>query len=251
MNYNPFSLKEKKILVTGASSGIGRAIAIECSKMGAIVYLTARNKQRLEETLIQMEQPKLHTVILADLAFREDTKNLIDELPDFLDGIVQCAGFTITKPFAFVSEENLHDIMKVNFESPVLLTQLLLKKKKISRGASIIFISSISGIYISAMANSVYSASKGAVNGIAKALALELAGKQIRVNTIAPGMIETNILSEGIISDSQLSEDAKRYPLGRYGKPEEIAYATIYLLSDASKWVTGSNLLIDGGYTLL
>lgn len=251
MSYNPFSLQGKRILVTGASSGIGRAIAIECSKMGAAVYITARDKKRLEETLMQMEQPKLHTTIMADLTSHEDRNSLVKELPDCLDGIVQCAGFTISKPFIFVSEENLHSVMEVNFEAPVLLTQLLLKKKKIAKSASIVFLSSISGVYVSLIANSIYSASKGAINGIVKTLALELAGKQIRVNTVMPGMVETNIISEGLISDEQLAEDAKRYPLKRYGKPEEVAYAAVYLLSDASKWVTGSNLLIDGGYTLL
>ncbi|WP_455584536.1 SDR family NAD(P)-dependent oxidoreductase [Bacteroides sp.] len=251
MSYNPFSLKGKTILVTGASSGIGRAVAIECSKMGAIVYITARNKKRLEETLEQMEQPELHTMKSANLARREELENLTGDLPDCLDGVVQCAGLTITKPFVFVSEDNMHDVMAVNFEASVLLTQLLLKKKKILKGASLIFISSISGVYVSLVGNSIYSASKGAINGISKALALELAGKQIRVNTITPGMVETNIIAEGIISDEQLTEDTKRYPLKRYGKPEEVAYAAIYLLSDASKWVTGSNLLIDGGYTLV
>lgn len=251
MSYNPFSLKNKKILVTGASSGIGRAIAIECSRMGATVYLTARNEERLKETLKQMEQPELHIMKTADLAIQEERKYLIEELPDCLDGVVHCAGLTVTKPFTFVSEENLHDVMGVNFEASVLLTQLLLKKKKILRGASLIFISSISGVYVSLVGNSIYSASKGAINGISKVLALELAGRQIRVNTITPGMIETNIMSEGIISDEQLAEDVKHYPLKRYGKPEEVAYAAVYLLSDASKWVTGSNLLIDGGYTLL
>lgn len=176
---------------------------------------------------------------------------MLAELTEPLDGIIQCAGCTISKPFSFISEDNLSNIMRVNFEAPVMLTQLLLKKKKIAKGASIVFVSSISGVYVSYIANSIYSASKGAVNGIAKALALELAGKDIRVNTITPGMIETSILSEGVISVEQLTEDAKRYPLKRYGKPEEVAYAAVYLLSDASKWVTGSNLLIDGGYTLL
>lgn len=251
MTYNPFFLKEKTILVTGASSGIGRSIAIECSKMGAIVYLTARNKKRLEETLMMMEQPHLHTIILADITFPDDRRRLIENLPACLNGVVQCAGLTIYQPFSFLSEENLHHIMKVNFEAPILLLQHLLKNKKMTKGASIVFISSISGVCVSSIGNSIYSASKGAVNGICKALALELASKQIRVNTITPGMIETNILSEGVISDEQLAEDAKRYPLKRYGKPEEVAYAAVYLLSDATKWVTGSNLLIDGGYTLL
>lgn len=247
--YNPFSLKDKTILVTGASSGIGRAIAIECSKMGASVIITARNEQRLQETLLEMEGEQNKSII-ADLSIDEDIDKLANEIPK-IDGIVHCAGFTIPKPFNFISKDDVDSVMKVNFTTPVFLTQKLLKTKKINRGASIVFISSISGVYISAVAGSLYSASKGAVNGIVKGMAIELASKQIRVNSVNPGMIETNIFSEGTISEAQLNEDKKRYPLKRYGKPEEVAYAVIYLLSEASSWTTGSNILIDGGYTLL
>jgi NAD(P)-dependent dehydrogenase (short-subunit alcohol dehydrogenase family) len=141
--------------------------------------------------------------------------------------------------------------MNVNFEAPVWLTQSLLKQKKVEKSASIIFISSISGVLCSYVAGSAYSASKGAVNGIVKALAIELAAKGIRVNSVNPGMIKTNILESGAITEEQLQEDIHKYPLKRYGNPEEVAYAVIYLLSDASQWVTGSNLVIDGGYTLL
>jgi NAD(P)-dependent dehydrogenase (short-subunit alcohol dehydrogenase family) len=125
------------------------------------------------------------------------------------------------------------------------------KSKKIGKGSSIVFISSVSGVYCSAVASSIYSASKGAVNGLVKGIALDLASKGIRVNSVNPGMIDTDIFSGSAITQDQLDEDMKRYPLGRYGKPEEVAYAVIYLLSDASSWTTGSNLLIDGGYTLL
>lgn len=249
--YNPFSLLGKNILVTGASSGIGRAIAIECSKMGAIVLLTARNEERLQETLQQMENVEMHSVVQADLSNEEDIERLVSSVSYKLDGIVQCAGFTIPKPFQFVSKEDVKGIMAVNFEAPVYLTQLLLKMKKINKSSSIVFISSISGVYISSVAGSLYSASKGAINGIVKGLAIELSTKNIRVNCVNPGMILTDIFKEGIITKEQLEEDAKKYPLKRYGKPEEVAYAVIYLLSDASAWVTGTNLLLDGGYTLL
>lgn len=247
--FNPFSLKDKTILVTGASSGIGRAIAIECSKMGASVIITARSEERLQETLREMEDEQ-NKLIVADLSIDEDIENLANELPA-LDGIVHCAGFTIPKPFNFLSKDDVDAVMKVNFSTPVFLTQKLLKSKKINKKASIVFISSISGVYVSYVAGSLYSASKGAVNGIVKGMAIELAAKQIRVNSVNPGMIETNIFSVGIISEEQLNEDKKKYPLKRYGKPEEVAYAVIYLLSEASSWTTGSNILIDGGYTLL
>ena len=247
--FNPFSLKYKTIMVTGASSGIGRAIAIECSKMGASVIITARSEERLQETLREMEGEQ-NKLIVADLSIDEDIENLANEMPA-LDGVVHCAGFTIPKPFVFLSKDDVDAVMKVNFSTPVFLTQKLLKSKKINKKASIVFISSISGVYVSSVAGSLYSASKGAVNGIVKGMAIELAAKQIRVNSVNPGMIETNIFSAGIISEEQLNEDKKKYPLKRYGKPEEVAYAVIYLLSEASSWTTGSNILIDGGYTLL
>ncbi len=249
--YNPFSLENKTILVTGASSGIGRAIAIECSKMGASVIITGRNEERLKETHTQMDHYGNHQMIKADLKFKEQIDNLVNEIYCELNGVVQCAGFTIPKPFKFYSEKETQSVMKVNFEAPFFLTQALLKKNKIKIKASIVFISSISGVYISYVGGSLYSASKGAVNGLCKGMAIELASKRIRVNCVNPGMISTDILSQGTISTEQLNEDMKRYPLKRYGNPEEVAYAVIYLLSDAAEWITGSNLLIDGGYTLL
>lgn len=238
-------------MVTGASSGIGRAIAVECSRMGAKVLLTARNKERLEETLSRMDNQEKHEMILGDLFVKEDIFGIVEAVPEPLDGVVQCAGFTIPKPFQFLSEKDLDGVMGVNFKAPTLLTQQLLKKKKIKKGCSIVFISSISGVRVSYIGGSIYSASKGAVNGLVKSIAIELASKFIRVNTITPGMINTHILDSGEITEEQLKEDVKHYPLGRYGEPEEVAYAAVYLLSDASRWTTGSNLLIDGGYTLL
>lgn len=250
--YNPFSLKGKKILITGASSGIGKAIAIECSKMEASVIITGRNLQRLEQTLSLMDKEGSgHQMIISDLSLESSVTELVSTINVNLDGIVHCAGFTIPKPFKFYDKEDLDSMMSVNFNAPFWLTQTLLKKKKISKEASIVFISSISGVWVSYMAGSLYSATKGAINGVAKGLALELASKNIRVNCVNPGMINTAILDSGVISDEQLKEDAQKYPLKRYGKPEEVAYGVIYLLSDASSWTTGSNLLIDGGYTLL
>ena len=248
--YNPFSLKNKVIFVTGASSGIGKAIAIECSKMGAKLIISARNQERLSDTLSLLEGEG-HQMIIADLSNDESLNTIVETIDEKLDGVVQCAGFTISKPFPFFSKEEIENIMRVNFESPVILTQLLLKKKKIAKKASVVFISSISGVLCSAVAATFYSASKGAINGIVKGLAIELAPKKIRVNCVNPGMIDTNIFESGTISEEQLKEDIKRYPMKRYGTPEEVAHAVIYLLSDASSWTTGSNLVIDGGYTLL
>jgi NAD(P)-dependent dehydrogenase (short-subunit alcohol dehydrogenase family) len=247
--YNPFSLAGKSILVTGASSGIGRAIAIECSRIGAAVTLTARNEERLRETLSQMEGEN-HTIISADLSDEIGRKQIIGELP-IIDGLVNCAGIAKNLPFAFTNSESLMEVINVNFTAPVLMSAELVKKKKLSKNSSIVFISSISGVLCSAVGGSIYSASKGAVNGVIKGMALDLASKGIRVNSVNPGVIETPIFDGGTITKEQLEEDKKRYPLKRHGKPEEVAYAVIYLLSDVSSWVTGSNLVIDGGYTLL
>ena len=247
--YNPFSLEGKTILVTGASSGIGKAIAIECSMMGANLIITARNETRLNETFSLLSGSN-HTILIADLSSEEDLNKIVEQVPA-LHGLVHCAGLTIPKPFQFYSKENIRTVMDVNFDATVYLTQGLFKKKKLNKNASLVFVSSISGVYVSYVAGTIYSASKGAINGLVKGLAIELASKNIRVNSVNPGMIITDILSSGVVSDEQLEEDRKRYPLKRYGKPEEVAYAVIYLLSDASSWTTGSNLLIDGGYTLL
>ena len=250
-NYNPYSLEGKRVLVTGASSGIGRGIAIECSRMGAKVVITGRNEARLQETLAMMQNPDGHQVLSADLAINEDIQGLVDRIEEGLDGIVLCAGFTIVKPFKFVSPQDIEAIMDVNYKAPVILSQKLLKKKKINKRASIVFISSVSGVFVSAPAAALYSGSKGAVNGVAKAMALDLSPRGIRVNCVNPGMVDTNIFRKGDITQEQLEEDVKHYPLGRYGKPEDIAYAVVYLLSDASAWMTGTNLKIDGGLTLM
>lgn len=248
MNYNPFSLIGKKLLITGASGGIGRAVACECSRSGAEVIITGRNLVRLDETFSLLEGEG-HSKIIADLTVNDEVDKLIELLPS-LDGVVHCTGIVKTVPFRFVSEADLKKIFEVNFFSSVTLSQKLVVVRKINRNGSIVFISSISGTLCSIPGNSMYSATKGAINGIVKGMALDLASSEIRVNSILPGMIDTGILTENIITREQIVEDVKRYPLKRYGKPEEVAWGSVYLLSDASSWITGSNLLIDGGYTL-
>jgi NAD(P)-dependent dehydrogenase (short-subunit alcohol dehydrogenase family) len=247
--HNPFTLGGKTILVTGASSGIGKAIAIESSKMGANVIITGRNEERLKKTYYLLKGNG-HGLIVADLSVKEDIERLHKELP-VIDGLVNCAGLTKVAPFSFATRDSFEEVMNVNFFAPTELTRLMVKTKKIRKGASIVFISSVSGVYCSAVASAIYSSSKGAVNGLVKGVALDLAPKGIRVNSVNPGMIDTDIFTGSAITDEQLRTDMLRYPLGRYGKPEEVAYAVIYLLSDAATWITGSNLLIDGGYTLL
>lgn len=245
---NPFSLEGRTILITGASSGIGRATAIECAKLGAKLVITARNQERLLETLTQLSGNG-HMMIIADLSKSEDLDKMVSETPH-IEGLVNNAGFTMTTPVQYIKEESLSAIFQVNTIAPILLTQKLLKNKKIIPGSSIVFTSSLAGISTVTIGNSMYSASKGAISAFVRNAALDLAAKNIRVNAVCPAMVNTEILSQGIISEEQLLEDMKNYPLKRYGEPKDIAYAIIYLLSNASSWVTGINLIIDGGITL-
>lgn len=246
--YNPFSLKGKTILVTGASSGIGKAIAIACAKMGARLLISGRNAQRLQETFLALEG-KNHMQLISDLTQTDAISELVEHIP-VIQGVVHSAGITKNLPFTFATREKMEEITAINFFVPAELTRMLLKAKKVEKGSSIVFISSVSGVWCAAPGGSMYAASKGAINGLVKGLALDVAPKSIRVNCVNPGVIETHIFDEGIISAEQLEENKKQYPLKRFGTPEEVAYAVIYLLSDASAWVTGSNLLIDGGLTL-
>jgi NAD(P)-dependent dehydrogenase (short-subunit alcohol dehydrogenase family) len=247
--YNPFTLKGKTVFVSGASSGIGQAVAIECSKMGANMCISGRNRERLNKTFSQLEGTE-HMQIVADLQTDDGIKSVVNAMPS-LDGIVHCAGITKPLPFQFSGREVINEVMGINFNSHAILSQLLVKNKKINRAASIVFISSVSGTFCSSVGGSIYSASKGAINGLVKGMALDLAPKMIRVNSVNPGMIDTDIYAEGTITQDQLKEDMKRYPLKRFGKPEEVAFSVIYLLSDASSWITGAGILIDGGFTLL
>jgi len=247
--YNPFSLQDKTIFVTGASSGIGKATAIECSKMGAKIVMTGRNRERLAEAFESLEGNG-HIQYISDLSKEESLDEIIDTLPE-LDGIVHAAGIVKTLPFQFVSKKNIQEVFDINFFAPVLMTQKMIKKKKVSKTASIVFVSSIDGPIISHIGNSIYSASKGAVSAIVKNMAVDLANKKIRVNGVLPGMIETPLINIADITQEQLDKDLQLYPLKRYGQPEEVAWSIIYLLSDASAWITGTNLVIDGGFTLL
>jgi NAD(P)-dependent dehydrogenase (short-subunit alcohol dehydrogenase family) len=250
--YNPFSLENKTILVTGASSGIGRAIAIECSKMGATVVITGRNEERLINCFNELVGDSHHYVV-ADLANEEEIKTLVKGI-GAITGVVHCAGIGISLPFQFCNSDKVKNVINVNLISPIELSYQILKAKKNSKtGFSIVFISSIAGNIVSYPGNSIYSASKAGISGLAKGMAIDLAAKNVRVNTILPGMIETPMI-EGLserVSQEALDTDKKRYPLERYGYPKDIAMGTVFLLSDASAWITGSNLVIDGGFTLL
>ena len=248
VTYNPFSLEGKTILVTGASSGIGKATALECAKMGAYLVITGRDKERLNDVYHTLEGAG-HLQIIAALSKEEDIQRLAKEVP-VLDGCVNNAGYNVMSPIPFIKKDVLDGILDVNLKAPIELTHFLVKNKKMAKDSSIVFTSSISARGRNSVGNSLYSASKGGLSSFMKNAALELAAKRIRCNAVLPGMVETP-LKEGKsnITEEQWELNRQLYPLKRFGKPEEIAYGIIYLLSDASAWVTGTELVIDGGMT--
>ena len=242
--FNPFTLVGKQILVTGASSGIGKAIAVACDKMGAKVIVTGRNVERLNETLNLMSEGD-HKAISADLTKAEDIESLVAELPK-LDGLVQCAGVGSRVPCKNIGKEDLQHVFMPNVEAPILFQTAILSKRKINKAASIVYVASRAANAPS-VGNAAYSASKGAIISYAKCLALELAPRLIRVNCICPGMVWTELILKDGVDKEQLEQSQLTYPLKRFGQPEDIANLAIYLLSDASSWMTGSSLDISGG----
>lgn len=241
---SPFSLEGKTIMVTGASSGIGRGIAVTCSKMGASVIINGRNTAKLEETLSLMEGES-HQTLVGDLTQTEQITEMVSACPK-LDGIVHCAGIGDRILCKNINEEDVDRMMRVNFKAPVMLQTEIMKQKKLNKGGSVVFLASIASDSPS-IGNSLYAASKGAIISYANCLQLELAPRQIRINCISPAMVWTDLILRGGVTEEQLKKDEQRYPLKRYGTPEDIANLAVYLLSDASTWMTGSNVKITGG----
>lgn len=245
---NPFSLIGKTIFITGAGSGIGRATALQCAGLGAAVHITDLNETSLTETLGMLEGVG-HQMYVANLTDDAALQELVGKLPK-LDGFVSNAGIIKTVLVKMSNKEDAERILDINTIAPIHITQLLLQNKNLNKEASIVYTSSMGGVFNGAIGNSLYGASKAALVGFVKSLALELAPRKIRVNTVNPGITQTNIYNNTSITQEQLDEEMKRYPLGRYGRPDEIASAIVYLLSNATKWMTGTNLLIDGGFSL-
>jgi len=245
----PFIIDGKSILVTGAASGIGKATALLCAQMGAQVAITDLNGEQLEATFDSLEGDG-HQMVVANLTNNDDLQRLIDALPK-LDGVVCNAGIIKTILAQFAEKSDIERILNINTIAPIYLTKLLLENKKIKKEASIVYTSSMGGVYNGAIGNGLYGSSKAALVGFVKSLALEVAPRGIRVNTVHPGITETNIYNNTSITPEQLEQEKAHYPLKRFGKPEEIANAIVFLLSDASKWMTGSQLLIDGGCSLI
>ena len=243
--YNPFSLRGKNILITGASSGLGRSIAIECSKMGASIVITGRNKDRLQNTYDKLTSSGNYQIV-CDLIDKESFNSLCKELPQ-LDGVVMNAGIPCSTPVKHNSDMFMQELFETNTFVNFNLSKFLISKRKMNEKGSIIFISSVASNR-PYKGNSLYSASKAAINSFAKVLAIEVAKKAIRVNCISPGIIPTKA-NDSAFSDEDLAQQNNQMPLG-FGKPIAIANSCIYLLSDASEWITGINLIVDGGQLL-
>ena len=250
---NSFSLSGKNILITGASSGLGRQCAIECSRMGGRVILLGRNMQRLEETLSLLPGEE-HRICAFDLLESDKIPIRVGELVremGKLDGVVHSAGVSGIYPINAMTEERMINMLKTNVLSAIELTREAVKKKNFnSEGGSVIFISSVMGV-VGEKGKTLYSMTKGALLSGARSLACELASRKIRVNCISPGAVLTPINSQlpYMANEDARKELTDKHPLG-LGDPKDVANGAVYLLSDASRWITGQNLVIDGGYSI-
>lgn len=243
---NILSLHGKNILVTGASSGMGRVFAQMIARQGGIVTLLARNEERLNETLQSLECAE-HKVVVCDLTDEEQLKAAVSNMQS-LDGIVLCAGINEFVPVKFVKQEKINKMFQTNYFSQLILLQMLLKKKLLNKGASIVFISSVSSI-MGVQGTLLYASSKGAINSAVRVLASELASQKIRVNAILPGIVRTEMLAGTNITEEQFIKQEEQYPLG-LGTPQDVGNTVLFHLSDASRWLTGQCMILDGGLTL-
>lgn len=250
--YNPFDLTGKTIVITGASSGIGRQCAIDCSRMGARVILIARNKERLQETLDLLSGVG-HLMILEDINNHKQLSAHISELVGQygkIDGFIHSAGIERTLPLKNLNPNHYIDIFTTNFISGVEILKTISKKGNFSVGCKVVFISSITAL-VARVGTLAYTASKGAIVSATRELAVELAPKRINVNCISPGTILTPMM-EKVLNEMHEDDRAKRlegFPLG-IGRPEDISQTCVFLLSDAARWITGQNIIVDGGFTV-
>lgn len=247
-DFNPFSLEGKTILVVGASSGMGREIAIECSKMGARLIISARNEEKLKSCISEM-QGEGHSYVPCDITDPAELTNLVDSISK-IDGLVVTAGKGFTQPVQFATREMFDDIYNLNLFANIETARLVFKKKKINKAGSMVFISSIAGDFRCTPGNMVYGTAKSALNAFTRYAAIEFAPRKVRVNAICPGMVHTDLVSFDKISEEDYKKDMEKNPLKRYGEVTDIAPAAIYFLSEASSWITGQTLVIDGGTSI-
>jgi NAD(P)-dependent dehydrogenase (short-subunit alcohol dehydrogenase family) len=245
-------LSEKTIIVTGASSGIGRECAIRFSKAGANLILLGRNQERLIDTLNNLDAG-VHRIVYCDLSNLSQINNISDELIKYapVHGLVHCAGIQKTVPLKAFDVQDFDDLFHVNVSAGIELTRIATSTRVFNKnGGSIIFMSSISSMVVE-KGKLEYSASKAAVNSITRTIALELAPKSIRVNAVSPAIVNTPILENlfSVIPEDSVNEINNRHLLGIID-PIEIADLCTFLLSDLSKKITGENIIIDSGYSL-
>lgn len=253
MNFNPFSLSGKTIVVSGASSGIGKQCAIDCSRMGAKVVLLARDEKRLKETQKQMagDGHLSFCLDLTDFSLVEKTVGQIVVEVGPIDGIINCAGISTTRSLKLTDAQMMDDFFHTNVYSAIALSKFFCKRGNINKtGASIVFLSSVMGV-VGEKGKSLYSMTKGALLSTARSLACEYAERKIRFNCISPGVVITPINQNlpHISNPTQRNELESKHLLG-FGETTDVSNACIFLLSDASRWITGQNLIVDGGYTV-
>lgn len=240
-------LQKKRILVTGATSGIGKAVAKECALQGADLILTGRTEEKLFNTELELgPYTSSIKIICTDLSSEEDLATLIEECGP-VDGLVLCAGQVITMPVQFTTVSKVDELLRVNLNPNIHIIQQMLKKKLLHRGSSVVAITSVLGVTSYMPGNAAYGVGKAALEAWVRYCALEYAKKGIRFNTIQPGGIETPMVGQPSLSEEQIQADRAKVPMGRYGTPEEIADAVIFLLSDKATYITGSTLIVDGG----
>lgn len=245
MSESAFSLAGRHILITGASSGIGRATAVLCAELGATLVLTGRDQTRLEETQ-ELLQGEGHITVAGDLVTAEFRQQLVDNIPA-LDGCVFNAGVAELVPMRMVTEKHINHIFAINYHAPMLLTQRLLAKKKISNDGSLVYVTARAE-HIAPLATGIYSGAKAALTASVRTIALEHAKQGIRANCVSPGYVETPML-EKLQGVTSLQDKIDLAPLGAVSA-EEIAHSIGYLLSPASRWVTRSTLIVDSGLSL-
>ena len=243
---NPFDLTGKKILVTGATSGIGYATCLAIHKQGGTFIAIGRREDHLQKLI--KECGESNEILIVDLKDDKSIELLVEQIPK-IDGVVHSAGIVSLAPVKFYTKKLMEDLRMTNFDSIVYLVNLLAKKKKLNKQSSIVLVSSIAGLF-GMKGNGIYAASKGALIAISKVWANELALSQTRVNCVSPGMVKTEITNKSIedLSLEVIQLDEKKYPLG-YGEPEQVANPIVFLLSEASSWITGQNIVLDGGRT--
>ena len=244
-------LHGKRVMITGASSGIGQATSLLLHEMGAQVVLVGRSEQRLSETAKMLDRHD-HKLLLKDLS-------KVDEIPTWmrefsvssgtLDGLVHCAGVHDVNPVRFLKDKSFSDLMNINVNSSLQLAKGFRQRGVRGKSGSIVFIASVVGL-VGRPGVVAYSASKGAVCALTRSIALEFASENIRVNSVAPGLVNTKMTKDlnKKLSAEQLTQLQNEYPLG-VGEPEDVAHSIAFLLSTASRWITGTILTVDGGYT--